>query len=159
MLISPPSRKNRSKSCSGVSGPFPSLDLLMCEPVLPQRNANPPITTNVSLAFSLARSRLSPSRSMTPPPAGMSCMRTCRSACASTGDDETDDVEAAGEVDDDGSGIWAGDRVTSSGMSGGSAFSVAVVRCWFGVRRHVFTTWMSVSGSGICVSTRTPCAS
>ena len=53
----------------------------------------------------------------------MSCVSTIRSACASTGDADADDVDAAGELDDDGSGICAGARVTSSGTSGGSAAS------------------------------------
>ncbi len=76
---------------------------------------------------------------------------TCRNAWASTGEEDAEEaVEAAGDVDEDGSGIWAGERVTRSGMSGGSAESVAVVKCWFGVRRHALKTWMRASASGIC---------
>ena len=65
------------------------------------------------------------------------------------GDDPAEDVDAAGDVDDEGRGIWAGCRVTSNGTAGGSAESVAVVRCWFAVRRHALRAWMRASGSGI----------
>lgn len=77
-----------------------------------------------------------------------------RIACASIGDDVTEDVEAAGDVDEEGSGICAGGRITSNGTSGGKAESVAVVKCWFGVRRHAFTACTRASGSGICRTER-----
>lgn len=35
-------------------------------------------------------------------------------------------------------------------MREGKAESVAVVRCWFGVRRHPFKAVRRVSGSAIC---------
>ena len=74
-------------------------------PSPPHLKARPPITTKVSLALSRARSRLSPNRSMMPPPAGISCVNTMRIACESIGEDVTEDVEAAGDVDEEGSGI------------------------------------------------------
>jgi hypothetical protein len=41
-------------------------------------------------------------------------------------------------------------RATSKGRRGERAERVAVVRCWFGVRRHALRAASSTSGSGIC---------
>ena len=75
-------------------------------------------------------------------------MSTFLKVCASMMAGETEEVDAPGDVEVDAArpDDW---RVMSNGSAGGSAESVAFVRCWFCVRRHVLSVAMSASGSGI----------
>lgn len=75
----------------GVSGPFPSLDLVDIELEGAARNAKPPRITSVSRALVCALS-LSPNRSMIPP-AGRKALRTWRRVMRSTTPGLVEDVE------------------------------------------------------------------
>jgi len=86
------------------------------------------------------------------PPEGRNAASACRSACASTKEGVAEEVDAAFETGDADDERARPGRVIRSGRRGGSADSVAVVRCWFGVRRHVLSAATSASGSGIYVT-------
>lgn len=131
LLPSPVSRRDRSNITRGVSGPLVSRDreaFKLDPPTAPARKAYPPSKTSDCRALSRVFSLLSPSRSMRPPPGGRNATRSCRSTTLSTCVEETEEVEAVGELL---ACPRARDFVATSGRKEGSAARVAVERWLF----------------------------